>query len=335
MKMLSTFLLSLLAVLPSVYAHGFMGQIAVDGQWYAGNSPGENDGASPIRGVADISPVKGTSNPDIVCGLSAQKAAMVVPANPGSKFTFQWSGGGGQKWPHNTGPLMTYMASCGNTPCDQYDPDDTTEWFKIDQIGKESDGSTWFQADIMQGESYTITLPQDLAPGGYLIRHEIIALHLAVTMGGAEFYPSCTQVLIGGSGGGSPNGTVSFPGAYSDSDPGIYDPSVFDPGSAYVFPGGPVSNLAATDEVMAPGATASAPFPSGTPANPSGSGAASSTVSHHASSTKSPSPLATSSPSGGAAGSQCRLQKRNTSVNRPRHYSRVMRRLAHHGAISS
>lgn len=32
-----------------------------------------------------------------MCGLTAQKAEIVAPANPGSKITFQWSGGGGQK----------------------------------------------------------------------------------------------------------------------------------------------------------------------------------------------------------------------------------------------
>lgn len=90
---------------------------------------------------------------------------------------------------------------------------------------------------------YQVTLPQNLSPGGYLIRHEvsfsqyvtcsdselffqIIALQLAVSVGGAEFYPMCTQVMIGGSSSGTPSPTVSFPGAYSDTDPGIYDPNV-------------------------------------------------------------------------------------------------------------
>lgn len=45
-------------------------------------------------------------------------------------------------------------------------------------------------------------------------------------MGGAEFYPMCTQVMIGGNGNGVASPTVSFPGAYSDDDPGIYDPDV-------------------------------------------------------------------------------------------------------------
>jgi len=48
-------------------------------------------------------------------------------------------------------------------------------------------------------------------------------------MGGAEFYPSCTQVQISGSGTGTPNDTVMFPGGYSDSDPGIYVPDVSHP----------------------------------------------------------------------------------------------------------
>lgn len=51
----------------------------------------------------------------------------------------------------------------------------------------------------------------------------------------------CTQVMIGGSGSGTPNPTVSFPGAYSDSDPGIYDPSVCLP--AKPFPVAPQLTL--------------------------------------------------------------------------------------------
>ena len=52
-------------------------------------------GPSPIRLIDDIGPVKGANNTDLMCGLGAQKAQMVVPANPGSKFSVQWSGGDG------------------------------------------------------------------------------------------------------------------------------------------------------------------------------------------------------------------------------------------------
>ena len=95
----------------------------------------------------------------------------------------------------------------------------------------------------------SVTLPTQVAPGDYLVRNEIIALQLAVSLGGAEFYPSCTQIRVGGSKTGTPNQTVLFPGAYSDNDPGIYDPNVYSPGAAYVFPGPPVSNLASPQDM--------------------------------------------------------------------------------------
>ncbi|THH28726.1 hypothetical protein EUX98_g5466 [Antrodiella citrinella] len=340
MKMFSALSVALLATLPSVYAHGFLGQIGIDGKFYAGNVPNNYIGPSPIRLVDDIGPVKGSSNTDLICGLSAQNAAMVVPANPGSTVTFQWSGGAGQKWPHNTGPLMTYMASCGSTACDQFNATGAT-WFKIDEVGKK-DASTWYQADIMAGDGFNVVLPQNLAPGGYLIRHEIIALHLATSVGGAEFYPSCTQVQIGGNGNGSPSPTVSFPGAYSDTDPGIYDPDVYNPGSNYTFPGGPISNLAAVSESMVPGQSASAAFPSGTavsplPASPTQTSGNNSGAGNSSASPSAPTP--TSAPAGGVAtgnSGSCMLKKRNTGtasnvdkVNRPRHYSRIMRRIMH------
>ena len=119
---------------------------------------------------------------------------------------------------------MTYMAACTGTPCDQFDAGQA-QWFKIDQAGqKPGYDDQWFQADLMAGQTWTVTLPQNLAAGDYLIRHEIIGLHLADSFGGAEFYPSCTQVRVGGSGTNLPDAEslVTFPGAYNDSDPGIF-----------------------------------------------------------------------------------------------------------------
>ena len=80
----------------------------------------------------------------------------------------------------------------------------------------------------MSGQNYSTTLPKSLASGGYLVRHEIIALHLANEKGKAEFYPSCQQIKVGGSETGVPSEDqlLSFPGAYSDDDPGIFVPTV-------------------------------------------------------------------------------------------------------------
>ena len=82
----------------------------------------------------------------------------------------------------------------------------------------------------VNGNVFSTNLPNNLAPGEYLVRHEIIALHLATTEGKAEFYPSCQQIKVGGSETGVPSDDelLSFPGAYSDTDPGIYTPNVRD-----------------------------------------------------------------------------------------------------------
>ncbi|KAI0327461.1 hypothetical protein GY45DRAFT_1257053 [Cubamyces sp. BRFM 1775] len=236
MRCASTLLVTLFAALPYVAAHGYLKSVAIDGKTYEGNVPNNPTGDSPIRLINDIDPVKGASNPNLSCGQNAQNAALVVPANPGSTVSFAWASGNGGNWPHNTGPMLTYMAACEGTTCDKFDASGA-KWFKVDQAGKKSDGSTWVQQDVMNGGTYSMTLPENIVPGDYLIRHEIIALQLAVSMGGAEFYPSCTQVRVSGNGNGAPNATVSFPGAYSDSDPGIFDPNVYNPGSSYTFPG--------------------------------------------------------------------------------------------------
>ena len=75
----------------------------------------------------------------------------------------------------------------------------------------------------MDGKTFTTTLPRNLAAGDYLIRHEIIGLHIAQEVGGAEFYPSCTQIRVSSTENGvpKPENLVEFPGAYSDTDPGI------------------------------------------------------------------------------------------------------------------
>lgn len=148
------------------------------------------------------------------------------------------------------GPIMTYMASCGSTTCDKFDATNA-KWFKIDQQSYMPDGKTWWQMNFHNNKTVDTTLPSNLAPGGYLIRHEIIALHNGETQNGAEFYPSCTQVKIGGSGSGTPDATVSFPGAYNADDKGILV-NVYGMTAAYVFPGGPLSNLA--DSNQDPGA---------------------------------------------------------------------------------
>ncbi|KAJ3484845.1 hypothetical protein NLI96_g5359 [Meripilus lineatus] len=68
---------------------------------------------------------------------------------------------------------------------------------------------------------------------------DTIALHVASSFGGAQFYLSCAQVDVVNGGSGNPGPLVSFPGVYTGYEPGIliniYDlPSNF---TGYQSPG--------------------------------------------------------------------------------------------------
>lgn len=304
---------SLLLSASYALAHGIVTEVTIDGKVYKGNLPNANPNPSIIRQVNDVGPVKGANNPDIVCGLSAKNAALVADANPGSTITFDWRGGDNSNWPHNTGPMMTYLASCGDQTCDKFDASQA-KWFKISQAGRKPDGS-WYQADLMKGGKATTTLPKTLAPGNYLVRHEIIALHLAVTLGGAEFYPACAQIRVSGSQAGKATAAelVSFPGAYKDNDPGIFDKNIFDPSQDdYVFPGPQIAAFADGTE-----GTTGAGSGSGSGSGNNGGDDTYSNVPSGTSSTSTSKPTssgsANSSSSSSSGTKTCKLKRRSSS----------------------
>ena len=119
---------------------------------------------------------------------------------------------------------------------------------------------------LVTGGVANASLPKTLAAGNYLVRHEIIALHLANSFGGAEFYPACAQIRVGGSGTGAPtpDELVSIPGAYSDNDPGIFDPNIFNASAPYVFPGPAIASF--VDATSSSTSSSSSNLGTGTPA---------------------------------------------------------------------
>ncbi|KAJ7708236.1 glycosyl hydrolase family 61-domain-containing protein [Mycena rosella] len=307
----STVLLLPFLAIPYVSAHGFVHKVWIGTETFLGNTPNAEPTSSIVRQINNVDPVKGATNPDVNCGNNAQLASNITDANPGDSMAFLWTGGDLSTWPHNIGPMLTYMASCGSTDCTTFDSS-TAKWFKIAQVGRipnDTDGN-WFQNLETAGTAANVTLPSNIKPGAYLIRHEIIALHLATVKGGAEFYPSCSQIRVGGSGTGAPTAAelVSLPGAYSDTDPGILVPDVFDtPPPPYTFPGPPIAAFV--------GASSSSPS--------SGSGSSSTPTSSAPS----------SSPTGTPKGKSCKLKRAPTTpskraIARPAHMSRIMRDLA-------
>lgn len=222
-----------------VNAHGYVPYITVNGKTYNGPIPGETNPKSPIRRISTINPYKQPGGSGITCGANAQNAAMVAPATAGTNLVLTWIAHPNQKWPHEMGPLITYMAKVptGQT-ADKFNAAQGN-FFKIQQTGQKGKG--WAVADLMKlGTTYTVAIPKGLENGDYIMRHEIIALHLADSKGGAEFYTSCFQLRVtGGTGTIKPSGAqlAKFPGAYTATDKGIFTPKVFDTGFKYSFPG--------------------------------------------------------------------------------------------------
>ncbi|KAJ7762634.1 glycoside hydrolase family 61 protein [Mycena metata] len=266
------------SLIASAAAHGWVGTLTVNGKKYIGNKPVEQTPhgvPSVVRQISNNLPVKDVTSPALICGRSALPAADVATVPAGATMLFDWNTLSGV-WFHNVGPIITYLASCGTESCAEFDAT-KAKWFKIDQQGQDENGN-WAQAKLDNGSPASVTLPANIAPGSYLVRTEIIALHTAQSPGGAEFYPSCSQITVTGSGSGVPAASelVSFPGAYNAKAPGILL-DVYDMKTPYQFPGPPVAAFVSgapppPAQAPAPARTTPAhtPTSTGTAAKPTG-----------------------------------------------------------------
>lgn len=135
--------------------------------------------------------------------------------------------------------MIVYMSKVS----DASTADGSAGWFKVFQdtwaknpSGGSGDDDYWGTKDLNKCcGKMNVKIPSDIAPGDYLLRAEVIALHTAASSGGAQLYMTCYQITVTGGGSASP-ATVSFPGAYKASDPGILV-NIHAALSTYVAPG--------------------------------------------------------------------------------------------------
>jgi len=249
-----------LAAVASVSAHGFISSVKIGAKTYSGPFPFSNKNApSPIRKITTTFPITSATDADMNCGKGAVKAAQVATANAGDKVTLSWQSGQNKNWGHSLGPIMTYLAQvpAGQT-ADKFDTKNA-KFFKIDQTGQTGGAGTgWVQASIKNGKSYTLTLPANLPAGDYIMRHELIALHFAQKKDGAQFYPGCIQLRVGG-GSAAPKAisaqTVSFPGGYTPNDKSLFVPDLFKNNFVYTFPGPALTKSISTASVASVSST--------------------------------------------------------------------------------
>ncbi|KAF9003030.1 endoglucanase-4 [Cyathus striatus] len=221
----------------SVAAHGYLASATLDGVTYPGWSPYVDPYLTPVpvrveRRILDNGPVTDVTSPNITCNKGGNiPTTLFASVTAGTQVKFQWDQWGSS----HSGPVMTYMAKCPNG-CATFEGD--TVW-----LGSQADPAWGSDRLAAQGASWTVTIPKSISNGEYLLRHEILALHVAGTLGGAQFYPHCVQVKVTGGGSANPSG-IALPGSYVATDPAILTQlwwyTASNTSASYTPPGGPV-----------------------------------------------------------------------------------------------
>ncbi|GLB06588.1 hypothetical protein AtubIFM57258_001898 [Aspergillus tubingensis] len=114
------------------------------------------------------------------------------------------------------GPGQVFMSKAPTGNVQEYEGDG--EWFKIwEKTLCNEEGDLTKDAWCTWGMSeFEFQIPAETPAGEYLVRAEHVGLHGAQA-NEAEFFYSCAQVKVTGSGTGSPSLTYQIPGLYNDS----------------------------------------------------------------------------------------------------------------------
>ncbi|KAH9232373.1 carbohydrate-binding module family 1 protein [Colletotrichum gloeosporioides 23] len=203
------------------------------------------------------SPVTNVVGSDIRCNVGGtQGVGAKCPVKAGGTVTIEMHAQPGDRNCKNEaiggshyGPVIVYLSKVDNAAS----TDGSSAWFKIFEDGWSAksgagsgDDDNWGVKDLNACcGKMDVPISKDLVDGDYLLRAEVIALHTAGSSGGAQFYMTCYQISISGGTGTAKPSTVSFPGAYKASDPGILV-NIHSKLSGYVVPGGSVASIGTT-----------------------------------------------------------------------------------------
>ena len=263
----------------SVSAHGHLSAIKVDGKDFTAYDPSfQYQTPSPEviewscpecldNGFVDPSMYDDATK--IACHKDATAGAKVATVAAGGKLDISWT-----TWPEShVGPVIDYLAKVDDaTKAKSTD----LEFFKIDAAGFE-DGKWASDKLIANNNTWTVTVPDSIAPGQYVLRHEIIALHSAGQENGAQNYPKCINIEVTGSGTATPKGTPANK-LYTATDPGIKVNVYGGDMSSYEMPGPALFDGAGSGNASAPKPSASAPASSAPASSASSAPAATSSA---------------------------------------------------------
>ncbi|WQF79187.1 Putative Cellulose-binding domain, fungal, auxiliary Activity family 9 [Colletotrichum destructivum] len=236
-------LMAVLTTAATVAAHGHVTNVVVNGVSYRNYIPVQDPYTNNPPLVAGwtieqrdngfVAP-NAYNAPDIICHRQAVSARARITVAAGDTIQLQWT-----EWPDShKGPVIDWLANC-NGPCNLVEKTDL-RFFKIDGAGlinpPQRENRWAASALINNGNAWLVRIPPNVAPGHYVLRHDIIALHSAGQQNGAQSYPQCINLEITGDGTYNPPGT---PGTalYKADDAGILYNIYRDNLNDYVVPG--------------------------------------------------------------------------------------------------
>ncbi|KAL1836237.1 hypothetical protein VTJ49DRAFT_5399 [Mycothermus thermophilus] len=201
-----------------------------------------------IRSPEDNFPVTWpqVNNPELICnkihGVATPPAPEFLRAAAGDRVAFQWYHANpdpaqdmhtGVDVSH-LGVLVTWIAPYTDGP------GTGPIWTKIHEDGWANGEWATRRTLIANGGFVEFTLPKSLKPGRYLVRQEVIALHMADKREpgrGPEFYPSCAQLEVTGSGTAVPPQKFDINQGYSKNETGLWWNAYIGKNDEYRMPG--------------------------------------------------------------------------------------------------
>lgn len=266
-------------------AHGFVKTFTLDGVDYEGFWRWNNNPDPKAIGwsftTPDEGPILDISNPDLSCRQASAPAKNYGQVAAGGKADFFWTSADKVINPNgwaegHRGPIITYIAPC-NGDCTNVDKA-TLKWTKIYEEGLISGTSNtngvWATDKMREnGGINSATIPSSIAPGKYVIRNEIIALHRA-HISEPEFYAQCANIEVTGSGTDDLSGKGFIATQLYKTTDKVFGFDVYNAGkeTTWPIPGPPVYSAADsgnTDNVGDAPSSASIASPTSVPSTPS------------------------------------------------------------------
>jgi cellulase len=264
---------------------------------------GEDQSSTCVRMPASNSPIEDPTSDNMRCNANPGAATSTCGVKAGDTVTVEMHQHNDRDCTKEAiggahhGPVMMYLGAVEDAAA----ADGSGEFFKVFEAGYFAENKTWANDLINEGcGKQSFTIPSDIAPGDYLLRAETVALHAAGQPNGAQYYMSCYQLRIEGSGSAKPAG-VTFPGAYKATDPGLLI-NIYQDITDYEIPGPAVysSGSAAPAPAPAPPAASSSAAAPAAPATSSAAAApttlATSTAAATSTSTSAAAPVQTEQP---------------------------------------